>query len=55
VLTLVIVDILNTNFGIEKYILGALVLYTVINTSIPAFVLHSAPPEFENVEAADIA
>jgi Kef-type K+ transport system membrane component KefB len=55
VFTLVIVDILNTNFGIEKYILGALVLYTVINTSIPAFVLHSAPPEFENVEAADIA
>ncbi|HSU96960.1 MAG TPA: cation:proton antiporter, partial [Gemmatimonadaceae bacterium] len=54
VFTLVIVDILNTNFGIEKYILGALVLYTVINTSIPAFVLHSAPPEFENVEAADI-
>jgi len=54
VFTLVIVDILNVNFGVEKYILGALVLYTVINTSIPAFVLHSAPPEFENVEAADI-
>ena len=54
VFTLVIADILNTNFGVEKYILGALVLYTVINTSIPAFVLHSAPPEFENVEAADI-
>ena len=54
VFTLVITDILNTNFGIAKYMLGALVLYTVINTSIPAFVLHSAPPEFENVEAAEI-
>jgi hypothetical protein len=54
VFTLVITDILNTSFGIEKYILGALVLYTVINTSVPAFVLHSAPPEFENVEAAEI-
>lgn len=54
VFTLVITDILNTDFGIEKYILGALVLYTVINTSIPAFVLHSAPPEFENVGVADI-
>ena len=54
VFTLVITDILNTKFGIEKYVLGALVLYTVINTSIPAFVLHSAPPEFENVEAAEI-
>ncbi|MEO6864372.1 MAG: cation:proton antiporter [Gemmatimonadaceae bacterium] len=54
VFTLVITDILNTEFGIAKYVLGALVLYTAINTSIPAFVLHSAPPEFENVEAAAI-
>jgi Kef-type K+ transport system membrane component KefB len=54
VFTLVLADILNTNFGIEKYVLGALVLYTVLNTSIPAFVLHSQPPEFENVEAAEI-
>lgn len=54
VFTLVITDILNTDFGVEKYILGALVLYTVINTSIPAFVLHSAPPEFENVGVADV-
>ena len=54
VFTLVIIDILNTDFGVAKYILGALVLYTVINTTIPAFVLHSAPPEFENVEAAEI-
>lgn len=54
VFTLVITDILKTDFGMEKYILGALVLYTVINTSIPAFVLHSAPPEFENVGVADI-
>jgi Kef-type K+ transport system membrane component KefB len=54
VFTLVITDILNTKFGMANYVLGALVLYTVINTSIPAFVLHSAPPEFENVEAAEI-
>ncbi len=54
VFTLVIIDILKTRFGIENYVLGALVLYTVINTSIPAFALHSAPPEFENVGVADI-
>lgn len=54
VFTLVIIDILKTNFGLENYILGALVLYTVVNTSIPAFALHSAPPEFESVSAADI-
>ena len=34
--------------------LGALVMYTVINTTIPAFVLKSSPPQFENVEAADL-
>lgn len=54
VFTLVLTDILNTDFGVANYVLGALVLYTVINTSIPAFILHSAAPEFENVEAADI-
>ena len=54
VFTLVIIDILKTNFALQNYILGALVLYTVINTSIPAFVLHSAPPEFESVSAADV-
>lgn len=54
VFTLVIADILNTTFDTPKYVLGALVLYTVINTTIPAFALHSAPPEFENVEAAEV-
>ncbi len=54
VFTLVIVDILNTSFGTRKYLLGALVLYTVINTTIPAFALHAAAPEFENVEAGEI-
>jgi Kef-type K+ transport system membrane component KefB len=54
VFTLVITDILKSDFGLENYVLGALVLYTVINTSIPAFVLHSAPPEFESVSVADI-
>jgi Kef-type K+ transport system membrane component KefB len=54
VFTLVIADILNTTFGVANYVLGALVLYTVINTTIPAFILRSAPPEFENVEAAEV-
>jgi Kef-type K+ transport system membrane component KefB len=54
VFTLVLTDILKTDFALQNYILGALVLYTVINTSIPAFVLHSAPPEFESVSVADI-
>lgn len=54
VFTLVIAEILSNTFGTADYVLGALVLYTVINTSIPAFILRSAPPEFENVEAAEV-
>ncbi len=54
VFTLVLTDILNTDFGTSSYVLGALVLYTVVNTTIPAFVLKSAPPEFEHVEATEL-
>lgn len=54
VFTLVIADILSTTFGTANYVLGALVLYAVIDTGIPAFILRSAPPEFENVEAAEV-
>ncbi|MDQ6737911.1 MAG: cation:proton antiporter [Gemmatimonadota bacterium] len=54
VFTLVIVNILGSDFGVAQYVLGALVLYTVINTTIPAFVLKSSPPQFENVEAAEL-
>ena len=54
VFTLVLTDILNTEFGVSQYVLGALVLYTVVNTTVPAFVLKSSAPEFENVEAAEL-
>ena len=51
VFTLVIVSILHEHFDLSNDIAGALVLYTVLNTLLPAFVLHSAPPEFEDVQA----
>jgi Kef-type K+ transport system membrane component KefB len=51
VFTLVIVSILHERFDLSNDIAGALVLYTVLNTLLPAFVLHSAPPEFEDVQA----
>ena len=50
VFTLVIVSILHEHFNLSNDIAGALVLYTVLNTLLPAFVLHSAPPEFEDVQ-----
>jgi hypothetical protein len=36
------------------FVLGALIVYTVLNTVIPAFVLRAEPPAFEAVEAADV-
>jgi hypothetical protein len=50
-LLFVCVSILHERFDLSNDIAGALVLYTVLNTLLPAFVLHSAPPEFEDVQA----
>jgi Kef-type K+ transport system membrane component KefB len=51
VFTLVLSDILRTRFGAADTLLGALVIYTVINTMIPAFALGAAPPSFEEVQS----
>ena len=51
VFTLVIDGILVERFGISAAIAGALVLYTVLNTTLPAFVLRAQPADFEDVEA----
>jgi Kef-type K+ transport system membrane component KefB len=51
VFTLVIVSILEARFGLEKGIAGALVLYAIVNTTLPGFILRSRPPDFEDVEA----
>lgn len=54
VFTLVIATILHDRFGISAEIGGALVLYTILNTTIPAFMLHSPPADFGDVEALPI-
>lgn len=51
VFTLVLSDILRTRFGADGTLLGALVVYTVLNTMIPAFALGSRPPAFEDVQS----
>jgi Kef-type K+ transport system membrane component KefB len=51
VFTLVIASILRDRFGMPSYIGGALVLYTILNTTLPAFFLRSQPADFEDVEA----
>jgi len=54
VFTLVIVGILHDRFGLSSDIAGGLVLYTVLNTTMPAFVLRGEPADFEDVEALPV-
>jgi len=51
VFTLVLVEIQDSRFGQSRAISGGLVLYTVVNTAIPGFVLRGKPVDFEDVEA----
>jgi Kef-type K+ transport system membrane component KefB len=55
VFTLVLSDILRTRFGASGTLLGALVVYTVLNTMIPAFALSAKPPAFEDVQSDPVA
>lgn len=55
VFTLVIAGILDDRFALSGDIVGALVLYTILNTLMPAFTLHGEPADFEDVEAARVA
>lgn len=55
VFTLVILGILVERFDLSPMIAGALVLYTVVNTMLPGFVLHVPPPDFEDVEALPVS
>ena len=54
VFTLVLVDILKNKFDAPAVVLGALVLYTVINTIFPSLILKEKPLEFENQHLTDI-
>ena len=51
VFTLVILGLLVERFGLSHDLAGALVLYTILNTTMPAFVLRAQPADFEDVEA----
>lgn len=48
VFTLVIAEILRNEFGISPALFGGLVVYTFINTVIPAFVMRAPAPEFRD-------
>ncbi len=46
VFTLVLSSILHVDFGAPSWLVGALIIYTVVNTLLPAFVLRGQAPEF---------
>jgi Kef-type K+ transport system membrane component KefB len=54
VFTLVLSEILRDRFGGSVTLVGALIIYTVINTMIPAFALGTPPPEFDAVHASEV-
>jgi hypothetical protein len=51
VFTLVIVQILRDQFVVPTWILGGLIVYTIVNTLIPGFVLKTPPPVFDSPHA----
>jgi Kef-type K+ transport system membrane component KefB len=51
VFTLVIAEILRDRFGVSSGIFGGLIIYTLVNTLIPGFVLRAPPVEFETPQA----
>ena len=47
VFTLVVVQILRDQFVVPSWILGGLIVYTIVNTLIPGLVLKTPPPVFD--------
>lgn len=54
VFTLVLVEILRTQYRTDETLLGGLVLYTVLNTLLPSLLLRATPPAFEEPEASPV-
>lgn len=55
VFTLVIAGILRERFGISSVLFGALVVYALGTTLLPAVILKSPPPEFDSPEAPPLS
>jgi Kef-type K+ transport system membrane component KefB len=48
VFTLVIAGILRDRYALSPTLFGALVVFTLVNTMLPGFILRTPPPSFEN-------
>lgn len=51
VFTLVLSELLRDRFAGPDYLVGALIIYTVVNTTLPSFLLGAPPPTFEALSA----
>lgn len=51
VFTLVLADILRERYALSGHLFGALVVFALVNTALPGFLLRAAPPEFAEPEA----
>ena len=51
VFTIVLADILKDRFGLSAELYGALLMFSLVNTLVPGFILKVAPPEFDTPEA----
>lgn len=54
VFTIVIAEILQERFALAPELFGALILFTLVNTLVPGFVLRLPVPEFETPEVPRI-
>ncbi|HPF28094.1 MAG TPA: cation:proton antiporter [Steroidobacteraceae bacterium] len=54
VFTLVLASILREEFQIDAAIFGALVIYALVNTMLPSFILRSAPPAYDDIHVTAI-
>ncbi len=50
VFTLVLADILRERYALPSHLLGALVVFTLVNTALPGAFLRTPPPEFDTPE-----
>ncbi len=51
VFTLVLAELLRDSFDGPDYIVGALIFYAVVNTTLPSFILGGPAPTFEALQA----
>ncbi len=55
VFSMVLADILRERFALSDTLFGALIVFALVNTALPGFILKAAPPDFTEPEAASAA